>query len=53
MSGNDAVGEAIKGIINPENLKADIQERINNKESKGSYQSQPSPKHEVKRDGLD
>jgi len=53
MSGNDVVGEAIKGIVNPENLKADIQEKINNRESKGSYQSQPSYKQETKRDGLD
>ena len=53
MSGNDVVGEAIKGIISPENLKEDIQERINNKENKGSYQSLPSHTHEAKRDGLD
>ncbi len=49
LSGNDALGEVVKGIINPEKLKADIQQRVN---ALGKHKS-ISQSIEAKDDNLD
>lgn len=50
MSGNDVVGEAIKGIINPDKLKHDVQERIN---SLGKHARQNHESHSQSGDNFD
>ncbi len=49
ISGNDVLGEVVRGIINPEKLKADVQERIN---MSGKHKTHNSAV-EIKDDNLD